>query len=58
MLHSIVEAVDSHKIPLLTEAVEYAVKEFRSEIDSAVRSNTLQKTSYYSVNKLLESLGR
>lgn len=58
MLHSLVEAVNSHKIPLLTEAVEYAVKEFRSEIDSAVRSNTLKQTSYYSLNKLLESLGK
>ena len=58
MLHSITEAVNSHKIPLLTEAVEYAVKEFRSEIDSSVRNNTIKATAYYSINKLLESLGR
>jgi hypothetical protein len=58
MLHSITEAVNSHKIPLLTEAVEYAVQEFRSEIDSSVRNNTLKSTAYYSINKLLESLGK
>lgn len=58
MLHSLVEAVNSHKIPLLTEAVEYAVNEFKSDIDTSVRNNTFKQTAYYNVNKLLESLGK
>lgn len=58
MLHSLVEAVNSHKIPLLTEAVEYAVNEFKSDIDTSVRTNTFKQTAYFNVNKLLESIGK
>lgn len=58
MLHSLVEAVNSHKIPLITESVEYAVREFRTEIDNSVKNKTLNKNAYYSLNKLLKSLGK
>lgn len=58
MLHSLTEAINSHKIPLLTEAVEIAVKEFRSEIDTAYSNHTFKPTAYYSLNKLLENIGK
>lgn len=58
MLHSIYEATNKHSIPLLTEAVEKAVNEFRAEVDSNVRSNNVNlRTEYYSITKLLEGIG-
>lgn len=57
MLHAITEAVNSHQIPLLTEAVEKAVKEFKREIDYNTKKNNItMETEYHSINKLLEAL--
>ncbi|MFA5404322.1 MAG: hypothetical protein WC358_05260 [Ignavibacteria bacterium] len=57
MLHAITEAVNAHEIPLLTEAVEKAVREFKQEVDyNTKRHNVTMETSYHSINKLLEAL--
>ena len=57
MLHSITEAVNSHKIPLLTEAVDKAIFEFRQDVDRNTRHNNINhKTSYHSIKKLMEGL--
>lgn len=57
MLHAITEAVNSHQIPLITEAVEKAVKEFRREVDYNTKKNNItMETEYHSIKKLLEAL--
>lgn len=57
MLHAITEAVNSHQIPLITEAVEKAVREFKREVDyNTKRNNITMETEYYSVSTLLEAL--
>lgn len=57
MLHAITEAVNSHQIPLITEAVEKAVREFKREVDyNTKRNNITMETEYHSINKLLEAL--
>jgi hypothetical protein len=59
MLQSITESVNSHDIPLLTEAVDKAVREFRSEVDYLTRHNKVTPmTEYYSIKKLYEAIGR
>jgi hypothetical protein len=58
MMQSVMEATSSHKIPVLTEAVDVAVQEFRNEIDTAVRQGTLMETQYYSLTKLLNNIGK
>lgn len=59
MLHAITEAVNSHEIPLLTEAVERAVKEFKREIDYNTRRNNITlETEYHSISRLLESISK
>ena len=58
MLHAITESINSHEIPLLTEAVERAVSEFRREVDYNTRRNNItSETEYHSISKLLEALG-
>lgn len=57
MLHAITEAVNSHQIPLITEAVEKAVREFKREVDyNTKRNNITIETEYHSISKLLEAL--
>lgn len=57
MLHAITEAVNSHQIPILTEAVEKAVREFRREVDYNTRRNNItMETEYHSISTLLEAL--
>jgi hypothetical protein len=59
MLHSIYEATSSHRIPVLNEAVDRAIAEFRQEVDGNVRGNNINyKTSYHSIKKLMEGLNR
>lgn len=58
MMHSVMESINDKKIPLLTEAVESAVNEFKNEIDLAVRHNVLMETQYYSLNKLLNNISK
>lgn len=58
MMQSVMESINDHKLPILTEAVDIAVNEFKSEIDDAVRSNTLMETQYYSLTKLLNNIGK
>lgn len=57
MMQSVMEAVNSKKIPVLTEAVDIALREFKEEIDYGVRNNILESTQYFSINKLLNKLG-
>ena len=58
MLESIMESTP--KIKLLTEcqdrSILEAVKEFRDEIDASVRSRTINKTQYVSMNKLINKI--
>lgn len=57
MLHAITESINSHEIPLLTEAVERAVMEFKREVDYNTRINNItHQTEYYSISKLLEAI--
>lgn len=59
MLHAITESINSHEIPLLTEAVERAVNEFRQEMDYNTRHNNItHATEYYSISKLLEGISK
>ena len=57
MLHAITESINSNEIPLLTEAVEKAVNEFKKEVDYNTRRNKITlETEYYSISSLLEAL--
>ena len=57
MLHAITESINSHEIPILNEAVDRAVREFKREMDYNTRThNITHETEYYSINRLLAAL--
>jgi hypothetical protein len=56
-MESIVEAIYSNKVPLLTESVEMAVHEFMDEVDSMVRHNTKKELANITVGKLMDAIG-
>lgn len=56
-MESIVEAIYSDKIPLLTESVEIAVNEFMEEVDSMVRGNVKKEMANISVGRLMDAIG-
>jgi len=65
MMQAVMEATSPSK-KILTESVngyyrplvESAIAEFRNEVDMSVKAGTLMQTQYYSLNKLLNTIGK